>query len=47
MSVGIFKGQEKMLDTLELELQAVVRHPLWVLRTILWSYGALWVVFAL
>lgn len=35
----------RVLDVLELELQAVVSHPLWVLRTKLGSYAAPWVVF--
>ena len=31
MSVGACGGQERVLDSLELEWQAVVSHPIWVL----------------
>lgn len=31
--MGIHRGQERVLDHLELELQVVVRHPIWILES--------------
>jgi hypothetical protein len=31
--VGVQKGQRRMLDPLDLELQVIVRQPAWILRS--------------
>lgn len=33
MCGGAFKGQKRVSDTLDLDLQEVVSHPMWVLGT--------------
>lgn len=37
--VGTLRGQKRVCDALELELQAVVSYPVWVLGTKLESSG--------
>lgn len=37
MHAGAHRGQKKAWDPLELELEAVVSHPLWMLGTDPWA----------
>lgn len=34
ISAGVFGGQKKLLDPLEVELLVVVSHPVWLLATL-------------
>ena len=37
MCSGIWRGQKKLLDSLEVELQVVVRYLLWNQTQVLWK----------
>jgi hypothetical protein len=36
---GSLGGEKRAYDLLELLLQVVESHPVWILRTVLWSSG--------
>lgn len=44
MEIGVHRGQKRSWDSLELELKAIVSHPIWILERELGHLEEQWVL---